>query len=176
MIIVSYVYKKPIIVIKHRFRHKFQKCKEDAFTNLKFDYTWQHDLLTKLSFINFASPRHVIFERSCKLHHIPHLTFINYLWLPSITFFKCNPIVWRPHQCVHTTCWTIIRVSRFGSYMSWINFPSDILLELFTKYLASQSSPHMTFTSLPIEYASNLKVVACCLANRRREFVILDLL
>ncbi len=39
MIIVSYVYKKPIIIIKHRFGHKFQMCKEDGFTNLKFDYT-----------------------------------------------------------------------------------------------------------------------------------------
>jgi hypothetical protein len=34
MIIVSYVYKKPIIIIEHRSRHKFQMCKEDGFTNL----------------------------------------------------------------------------------------------------------------------------------------------
>jgi hypothetical protein len=38
-IIVSYVYKKPIIIIEHRFKQKFQMCKEDGFTNLKFDYT-----------------------------------------------------------------------------------------------------------------------------------------
>jgi hypothetical protein len=50
-------------------RHKFQMCKEDGFINFKFDYTWQHDLLTKLGFIKFGSPKHVIFERSCKLHH-----------------------------------------------------------------------------------------------------------
>ncbi len=39
MIIVFYVYKKPIIIIEYRFRHKFQMYKEDGFTNLKFDYT-----------------------------------------------------------------------------------------------------------------------------------------
>jgi hypothetical protein len=93
MIIVSYVYKKPIIIIKHKSRHKFQMCKEDGFTNLKFDYTQQHDLLTKLGFIKSISPKHIIFEKSCKLHHIPYLATTNCLWLPSITLFKCNPIV-----------------------------------------------------------------------------------
>ncbi len=34
-----YVYKKPIIIIKHRSGHKFQMCKEDGLTNFKFDYT-----------------------------------------------------------------------------------------------------------------------------------------
>jgi len=33
MIIVSYVYKKPIIIIEHRFGHKFQMCKENGFTD-----------------------------------------------------------------------------------------------------------------------------------------------
>jgi hypothetical protein len=60
MIIVSYVYKKPIIIIEHRFKYKFQMCKEDGFKNLKFDYTWQHDLFTKLGFIKFISSKHVI--------------------------------------------------------------------------------------------------------------------
>jgi hypothetical protein len=40
MIIVSNVYKKPIIIIEHRSRHKFEMCEEDGCTNLKFDYTW----------------------------------------------------------------------------------------------------------------------------------------
>jgi hypothetical protein len=31
MIIASYVYKKPIIIIKHKSRHRFQMCKEDGF-------------------------------------------------------------------------------------------------------------------------------------------------
>jgi hypothetical protein len=101
MIIISYVYKKPIIVIKHRSRYKFQMCKKDGFTNLKFDYTWQHDLLTKLDFMKSISSKHVIFERSCKLHYIPYVTTSNYLWLPLTTFVRCNLIVWRPHQCVH---------------------------------------------------------------------------
>ncbi len=101
MIIVSYIYKKPIIIIEHRSKHKFQMCKEDGFTNLKFDYTWQHDSLIKLGFIKFASPKHVIFERSCKLHHIPYLTTTNCLWLPSITLFRCSLIIWKPHQCAH---------------------------------------------------------------------------
>jgi hypothetical protein len=61
MIIVSYVYKKPIIIIEHKSKQKFQMCKEDGFKNLKFDYTWQHDSFTKLGFIKFASPKHVIF-------------------------------------------------------------------------------------------------------------------
>jgi hypothetical protein len=145
MIIVSYVYKKPIIVIEHRSGHNFQMCKEDGFTNLKFDCTWQHDSLTKLGFIKSTSPKNVIFEKSCKLHHIPYLTTINYLWLLLITFIKCNSIVWRPW---HMACWTIFHASGFGSYMSWINLPNDILVELSTKYSTSQSSPHMTFVSL----------------------------
>ncbi len=39
MIIVSYVYNKPIIIIEHKSKENFQMCKEDGFTNLKFDYT-----------------------------------------------------------------------------------------------------------------------------------------
>ncbi len=39
MIIVSYVYKRPIIIIDHRFGHKIQTCKKDGFTNFKFNYT-----------------------------------------------------------------------------------------------------------------------------------------
>jgi len=58
-------------------------CKEDGFTNLKFDYTWQHDSFTKLGFIKFTSPKHVIFERSCKLHHIPYLKITNCLMVPQ---------------------------------------------------------------------------------------------
>ncbi len=58
-------------------------------------------MLTKLGFIKFASPKNEIYERSCKLHHIPYLTTTNYLWLPSITFFRCSPIIWKPHQCAH---------------------------------------------------------------------------
>jgi len=92
MIIVYYVYKKPIIIIEHRSRHKFQMCKEDGFTNLKFDYTWQHDLLTKLGFIKSISPKHVIFKRLCKLHHIPYLDTTNCLWLLLITLFRCSPM------------------------------------------------------------------------------------
>jgi hypothetical protein len=34
---------------------------EDGFINIEFDYTWQHDSLTKLGFIKSASPKHVIF-------------------------------------------------------------------------------------------------------------------
>jgi hypothetical protein len=59
-----------------------------------------------------------------------------------------------------------------GSYMSWINFPNDILVELSTKYSTSQSSPHMTFANLPTEYASDIKVVACCLTICQGEFVV----
>jgi hypothetical protein len=39
MIIMSYVFKKPIIIIEHKYGHKFQMCKEDGITNLKFNYT-----------------------------------------------------------------------------------------------------------------------------------------
>jgi hypothetical protein len=101
MIIISYVYNKPIIIIEHKFKHKFQMCKEDGFINLKFDYTQQHDLLTKIGFIKSINPIHLISKRSCKLPHIPYLAITNCLWLPSITLFRCNPIVWRRHQCVH---------------------------------------------------------------------------
>jgi hypothetical protein len=43
----------------------FQPCfdpKKDGFTNLKLNYTWQHDSLTKLGFIKSTSPTHVIFK------------------------------------------------------------------------------------------------------------------
>jgi hypothetical protein len=129
MIIVSYVYKKPIIIIEHRSKHKFQMCKEDGFTNLKFDYTWQHDWLTKLGFIKSRSPKHVIFERSCKLYHIPYLTITNYLWPPLMRFFRCNPIIWRPHQCAHdmfnsSLClwiWVIHVMDQFPKWhLGWI--------------------------------------------------------
>ncbi len=73
MIIISYLYKKPIIIIEHRYKHKFQMCKKDGFTNPKFDSTKQHDLLTKLGFIKSTSLKHVIFDRSLKLHHIFHM-------------------------------------------------------------------------------------------------------
>ncbi len=56
-------------------------------------------------------------------------------------------------------CWIVFRAFRLRSYMSWINFPNDILVELSTKYSASQSSPHMTFAKLLIKYASEFKVV-----------------
>jgi hypothetical protein len=39
MIIIYYVYKKPIIIIEHKSGYKFQMNKEDGFTNLKFNYT-----------------------------------------------------------------------------------------------------------------------------------------
>ncbi len=58
----------------------------------------------------------------------------------------------------------------------WITFPNDILVELSTKYFASQTSPHMTFVSLPTEYASNLKVVACWLTICQKELIVLNLL
>jgi len=43
-------------------------CKKDRFTNLKYDCTWQHDSLTKSGYKKSTSPKHVIFERWCKLH------------------------------------------------------------------------------------------------------------
>jgi hypothetical protein len=61
MIIAFYVYKKHVIIIKHRSGQKFQMCKEDGFTNLKFNSTCQHDSFTKLGFIKSTSPKHVIF-------------------------------------------------------------------------------------------------------------------
>jgi len=68
-------------------------CKEDGFIHFKYDHTWQHDFLAKLGFIKFTSPKHVILEKSCKLHQIPYVATTNYLWLPLITFIKCSPIV-----------------------------------------------------------------------------------
>ncbi len=134
-------------------------CKENR---IKYDYTQQHNSLTKLGFIKSTNPKNVIFQRSCKLHQISYVTTTNYLWLPSIPFFKCNPTVCRSHQCAHnllnnSSC-------RFSSYMSWITFPNDILIGLCTNYFTSQSSPHMTFAKFPIEYASNFKIVWCLLA------------
>ncbi len=140
-----------------------------------FDYSWQHDLFTKLCFIKFLSPKHVIFERSCKLHHIPYLATTNCLWLPSITIFMCNQLYGGPID-MRTMCWTIFHAFGFGSYMSWISFPNDILVEFFAKYYASQSLPHMTFFNLSTKYALDLKVVACCLTIHQGEFAIPNLL
>jgi hypothetical protein len=137
-------------------------CKEDGFTNLKFDYTWQHDSFRKLGFIKSISPKHVIFKKSCKLHHIAYVTTTNYLWLPLITLVRCNPIIWKPHQCAHDMLNNFLCFYIWAIHI-WITFPNDILVELSTKYFASQSSPHMRFASLPTKYASNLKVVVCCL-------------
>jgi hypothetical protein len=63
----------------------------------KYDYTWQFDFLAKLGFIKTASPKHAIFERSCKSHQISYVTITNHLWLFFITFIRCNPIVWKPN-------------------------------------------------------------------------------
>jgi hypothetical protein len=51
---------------------------------------------------------------------------------------------------------------------SWLNCPQNILME--------QSPPHMTFAYLLTEYASDFKVVACCIIwpFHQREFVILN--
>ncbi len=67
-----------------------------------------------------------------------------------------------PSMC--TRCWTIFFAFKFGSYMLWITFANDILVEVSTKYYASQSSPHITFANLRTKYVSNLKVVWCCVA------------
>jgi hypothetical protein len=58
--------------------------------------------------------------------------------------------------------------------MSWINFPNDILVELSTKYSTFQSSPHMTFISLPSKHVLDLKVVVCCLTICQGEYVVID--
>ncbi len=60
--------------------------------------------------------------------------------------------------------------------MSWINFPNDTFVELSTKHYASQSSPHMTFASLPIKYALDFKVVVCHLTVLQGEFVVPNLM
>jgi len=118
-----------------KYIHKFQMCKEDGFTNLKFDYTWQLDLLTNLGFIKSINPKHVIFLKSCKLYHIPYVTTTNYVWMFSITLVRCNPIVWRaPSMCAwhveqffvplylgHTCHGSLSQMT------SWLNFPQNIL-------------------------------------------------
>ncbi len=139
-------------------------CKKDGFTIFKFDYKWQRDLLTKLGFFKSTSPKHLIFEKSCKLHHIPYLASTNYLWLPLITLSRCNPIVWRPHQCVHNVS------NNFSCLWIWVihvmdQFPKWHLGWIVHKIYFIPISPHMTFASLPTKYASDLQVVACCLAN-----------
>jgi hypothetical protein len=63
-----------------------------------------------------------------------------------------------------TTCWANHHAFGFNSYMLWITLRNDILVDLYMKYSTSQSSHHITFTSLLIEYASNFKVFWCCLA------------
>jgi hypothetical protein len=45
MIIISYFYKKPIVIVKHRYEHKYQMCKKDELTNL--------NLITQNNMIHF---------------------------------------------------------------------------------------------------------------------------
>jgi len=99
MIIVSYVYKKPVIIIEHRSRHKCVKRMDSQISNLVTHNNMIR--LQKLSIIESANPKQVILKRSCKLHHIPYLITTNYLCLPLITLLKSNPFAWRPHQCAH---------------------------------------------------------------------------
>jgi hypothetical protein len=86
------------------------KCVKRMDSQISNLITQRHDLLIKLGFIKFASPKHVIFERSCKLHHIPYLTTTNYLWLHLITLFRCSPIVWKPQR------WRIIYFTKLHSF------------------------------------------------------------
>ncbi len=76
----------------------------------------------------------------------------------------------------YSMCWIIICAFRFSSYVSWTIFLNNIV-ELKTKHFASQSSPHMPFANLLIEYALEVfKVVWCCLAIHWREIPIPSLL
>ncbi len=58
-------------------------CKEDKFTKFKYDYTWQHDALTKLGFIKFASPNMSFLKNHANHNkfHMQQLQIIyGYLW------------------------------------------------------------------------------------------------
>jgi hypothetical protein len=127
--------------------HKFQMCKEDKFTNFKYDYTWQHDSLTKLGFINFANLIHVIFERSCKLHQISYATTTNYLWLFLITFIKWSPIIWKSHYCAYN----MLNSSCFYSTHTCHGLPSQMTSwQNFSKHFAFQSSPTWHLLAFPL--------------------------
>jgi hypothetical protein len=150
-------------------------CKEDGFTNLKFDYTWPHDSLTKLVFIKSTSPKHVTFERSCKLHHILYLTTTNYLWLPSITLFECSPIIWKPHQCVHdvmnrSLClwiWVLHVMDQFPKwYLGWI-VHKIFCISIITPYDIYQSTHRIGFRP---------QSCGVLLGHLLRQFAVLDLL
>jgi hypothetical protein len=58
MIIVSYVYKKPIIIIEHRSKHKFQMSKEDSQIS---------NLITHDNMIHFQN---WILSKSASLKHV----------------------------------------------------------------------------------------------------------
>jgi hypothetical protein len=153
MIIISYVYKKPFVILARRSAHKFQMCKEGGFTNIKFDSTQQHDSLTKLGFIKSTSLKHVIFERSCKLHHIAYLTTTNYLWLPLITLLKCRPIIWRPHWCAHN-------VLNSPLYLwIWVTH----VMDLFSKWHFGWIVHKIFYNPIITLYVLDLKVMVCCL-------------
>jgi hypothetical protein len=47
------------------------------------------------------------------------------------------------------------------------------MIELSTKYLTSQSSPHMKFVSLPTEYVLEFKIVWCYLTISQMEGIVL---
>jgi hypothetical protein len=128
------------------------------YSNFKDNHTWDHYSLMKLDFIDSINLKHVTFDNSYELHQISYAPTINNLWLPLVTFFRWSLVVWRPIDlCM--TCWTIFHALGFILYISWITLGNDILVKLSKKYPTSQSSSHMTITSLPTKYALNLRVV-----------------
>ncbi len=83
----------------------------------------------KIGFYKICKSKTCHFERSCKLHHIPYLAITTCLWLPLTSFFRCNLIVWRPHECVHDvlnnfSClwiWVIHVMDQFPKWhLGWI--------------------------------------------------------
>ncbi len=142
---------------------------EHRFTIFKYDFTWKHHSLTKLGHIKSTSSKHVTFERSCKSHQISYvattnylwlpLKITNYLWLPSIKFVRCNPIYGGPIN-VRTMCWTFFCAFEFSSYMSWITFPNDILVELSIKYFVSNFHPIWHLPVFPPNMLQTLKFLS----------------
>ncbi len=120
---------------------------KDRFKIFKNAYSWQHDSLTS-EFYNILKSKtcHFLEIMQTKLNFIYNNYKLSIATFDNIHQMESNYIYGGPIN-VRMTWWNIFHAFGFGSYMSWITFPNDNLVELFTKYFASQSSLDMTFSN-----------------------------
>jgi len=117
-------------IINDKSNHPYFKCVKKMDSQISNLIT--HDNMIHLQnwvFIKSTSPKHVIFWKIMQI--TPYSISNNYKLSigSSITLFRCNPIIWKPHQCAHdllnsSSClwiWIIHVMDQFPKWhLSWI--------------------------------------------------------